>query len=163
MRQFASILSLSVALAASSLGVGCTANIHDNTLNVDAKVDINTDVDVQSLSVGQAVPLTLSADGVTLVDPKATPPAGHENDAAYFKVFLDSTSSTELVATASTMVSVTIPQGTKEGPHKLICALAKHDGGEVGTTTKELDINVKASASVSSTTTTTTTTKKDGG
>src|SRR5450432_2050373 len=113
MRHFASVFSLSLALVASGAGVACTANVHDNTLNVDAKVDINTDVDVNSITVGQAVPLTLSADGATLVDPKTTPPVEHENDAAYFKVFLDSTSSAALVETASTMVSVTIPAGTK--------------------------------------------------
>ncbi|HEX3598326.1 MAG TPA: hypothetical protein VHU80_24630 [Polyangiaceae bacterium] len=163
MRKFATIFSLSLALVASGAGVACTANIHDNTLNVDAKVDINTSVDVDSISAGQSVPLTLSAEGVTLVEPKATPPTGHENDAAYFKVFLDDTSSTELVATASTSVSVTIPAGTKEGHHKLICGLAKHDSGEVTSTTKELEINVKASASVSASSTTTTTTTKDGG
>ncbi|HEX4338909.1 MAG TPA: hypothetical protein VH062_23545 [Polyangiaceae bacterium] len=163
MRRFATIFSLSLALAASGAGVACTANIHDNTLNVDAKVDINTSVDVDSITAGESVPLTLSAEGVTLVEPKATPPTGHENDAAYFKVYLDDTTTTELTATASTSVTVKIPEGTKEGKHKLICGLANHDTGEITKTTKELDITVKASASVSSTTTTTTMTKTDGG
>ena len=164
MRKIANAFAVSFALLASGAAMGCTANIHDNTVDVDAKVSINAtaDVDVNNVKPGQAVPLTLAADNVTLVDPKEKPTTEQERTAGHFSIFLDDTSSTALTVTASTSVSVTIPQTTKEGPHKLICQLDKADGTPTSTT-QSLDIMVKASASASVTSTTTTTTKKDGG
>lgn len=148
MRHIATILALS--LAAASGGIACSANIHGNTVNVDATVSIaaSADVDVNDITPGQAVPLKLNADGATLVAPDQTVSSAQAESAVYFKVFLDDTSSTELVATASTMVTVTIPPKTPEGHHKLICQLYKHDGTPTDQQ-QSLDINVKASASAS--------------
>jgi len=150
MRHIATIFTLSLALASGGV-VACSANIHDNTVNVDAKVSIaaTADVDVNAITPGQAVPLKLNADGAVLVAPDQKPASADAEAAAYFKVFLDDTSGTELVATASTMVSVTIPQKTPEGHHKLICQLYKHDGKPTNQE-QSLDINVKAMASATS-------------
>ena len=151
MRHIATILALS--LTALAAGPGCTANIHDKAVQVDAKVDISAsaNVDVENVTPGQAVPVSLSAEGVTLVDPKEKVTAESSSSTmAYFKIFLDDTSSTELVATASTSVSVTIPQNTPPGKHQLVCQLWKHGTTDRPTTEESsLDINVKASASAS--------------
>jgi hypothetical protein len=164
MRHIATIFSLSFALLASGASTACTANIHDNTVDVDAKVSINAaaDVDVNNVTPGQSIPLTLKADNVTLVDPKEKPTTEQEHTAGHFSIFLDDDSTTALTVTASTSVSVTIPAKTPEGPHKLLCRLDKADGTPTSTE-ESLMINVKASASVSASTTTTTTVKPDAG
>jgi hypothetical protein len=147
MRHIATILALS--LTALGAGAGCTANIHDNEVAIDATVDIaaSANVDVDNVTPGQAVPIKLSAEGATLVDPK-TKVTTESDSAAFFKVFLDDTSGTELVATASTSVSVTIPPSTPPGKHQLVCQLWKHGVKDRPTTQESsLDINVKASAS----------------
>jgi hypothetical protein len=152
MRHIATILALS--LSALGAGAGCTANIHDNQVAIDATVDIaaSANVDVDNVTPGQAVPVKLSAEGATLVDPKEKVTTDTMS-AAYFKVFLDDTSSTELVATASTSVSVTIPPATPPGKHQLVCQLWKHGLKDQPTTQESsLDITVKASASASATT-----------
>ena len=51
------------------------------------------------------------------------------------------------MVTASASASVTIPKGTANGDHKLICRMFKHDGSALGQS-KEISIKVKASASV---------------
>jgi hypothetical protein len=73
MRHIATTLALSLAVAAGT--VGCSANIHDNTVKVDATVDIaaSADVDVNNVTPGQAVALKLTADGATLVAPDEKP------------------------------------------------------------------------------------------
>jgi hypothetical protein len=150
MRHIATIFALSLATASGGV-VACSANIHDNTVNVDAKVSIaaSANVDVDAVTPGQEVPLKLSAEGAKLVPPEQKVTSVDAEAASYFKVFLDDTSSTELVATASTSVSVTIPAKTPEGHHKLICQLYKHDG-EPTNQQQSLDINVKAMASATS-------------
>jgi hypothetical protein len=147
MRHIATIFALSLAVASSGI-VGCSANIHDNTVKVNAAISIAAaaDVDVNQITPGQQVPLKLSADGAMLVPPEQKVSSADAESAAYFKVFLDDTSSTELVATASTMVTVTIPPKTPEGHHQLICQLYKHDGTPTDQE-QSLDINVKAMAS----------------
>ena len=150
MRHIATIFALSLAAASGGV-VACSANIHDNTVKVDANVSIaaSADVDVNQITPGEAVPLKLSAEGAVLVAPDQKPASADVEAASYFKVFLDETSGTELVATASTMVTVTIPPKTPEGHHKLICQLVKHDGTPTNQS-QSLDINVKAMASASS-------------
>lgn len=150
MRHIATIFALSLAAACGGV-VGCSANIHDNTVKVDANVSIaaSADVDVNAITPGQGVPLKLSAEGADLVAPGQKVAAAQAQSAVYFKVFLDDTSGTELVATASTSVTVTIPPKTPEGHHKLICQLYKHDGDQPTDQEQSLDINVKAMASAS--------------
>jgi len=156
MRSIVTRFMLLGSLAAGA-ATACTANIHDNKLNVEnPKVSINTSADVNAVVAGDSVPLTLKAENVTLVAPDQTPPAGKESVAAYFEIHLDDEDSDALVVTAQTSVSVTIPKGTKEGEHKLICRLHSHDGMPTDSV-QELMINVKASASVTTGTTTTTT------
>ena len=96
---------------------------------------------------GEAVSVTMNATGVVLVSPDEEPSGDDADRAAFFKIFLDDADSEPLVVTASASASVTIPEGTKEGDHKLICRLFKHDGGATDQT-KEVSIKVKASASV---------------
>lgn len=138
--------------------IGCEANVHDNTADVhdnpinakiDANFDFNIDSDAEDVKPGDSVMVSMDAKGVVLVDPDQTPSADDKARACYFKVFLDDADSDPIVVTASASVSVKIPADTKEGDHKLLCRLFKHDGGEAIGDTKEISIKVKASASVS--------------
>ena len=136
------------ALVVGFGGAACTANIHDNTLTVDhPNVNFDTDVDVQSITAGQAIPVKLSADHVFLCDPNTPPPAEHKDDAGHFQIYLDETGGDPIVITAQASVNVTIPAATPPGPHKLICRVHHHDGTPTEGS-KEIAITVKASASV---------------
>ena len=153
MRRMVTRFMLLGSLAAVGGLPACTANIHDNTLDVEnPKVSINTSADVNAVVAGDAVPLTLKAENVTLVAPDQTPPAGKEKVSGYFEIHLDDEDNDALVVTAQTSVSVTIPKGTNEGEHRLICRLHSHDGAPTNSV-QELMIKVKASASVTTTTT----------
>lgn len=157
MRSIVTRFVLLGSLAVSGAAAACTANIHDNKLDIEnPKVSINTSADVNAVVAGDSIPLTLKADNVTLVAPDQTPPPGKENVSGFFEIHLDDEESDALVVTAQTSVSVTIPKGTKEGEHKLICRLHSHDGASTNSV-QELMINVKASASVTTGTTTTNT------
>ena len=162
MRMSRTDLMLIVAvLECAGLGaMGCEANvpIHDNTADVhdnevnadidaDFDFDVQSDVDVNDVEPGDSVSVTMNASGVVLVDPAGQPSAEDSSRAAHFKIFLDNADSTPLVVTASASVSVTIPQGTPPGDHKLICRMFKHDGSPLGKT-REVSIKVQASASV---------------
>ena len=142
-------LLLRAALVGICLGgplVACTADVHDNTLNVEnPNVAISADVDVKNIHPGQSVPITIKADNVFPVAPDQTPPPEHVKDAVFFKIFLDDTSSSELVVTASLKVSVTIPPATPPGDHKLICKTFAHAGSETASETS-IDITVTATA-----------------
>ena len=87
------------------------------------------------------------ATGVVLVDPAGQPSSEDSSRAAHFQIFLDDADSDPLVVTASASASVTIPQATPPGDHKLICRLFKHDGSPLGEP-REISITVQASASV---------------
>ncbi len=146
-----SLILRTLIVSALSLGLGstaCTANIHDNTVNVtDPKLTFNTTADVTDITPGQAIPVTLSAQNVFLVDPAATPPAAHVDDAGHFQIYLDDESTTPILITAQVNVSVTIPAATKPGSHKLICRIHKHDGTETDAV-QEFSFTVKVTASV---------------
>ena len=124
-------------------------NVHDNTLNAtaiipNATLNLTADTDVNNVMPSQSVPMTVTVTNVTLVEPTATPPAGHEMDAGHFEFHIDDETTTAVLVTAQTQVQVPIPAATKGGPHKVICRLHKHDG--TPTVTKfEIDITVKVS------------------
>jgi hypothetical protein len=139
-----------VIAACSAPLAACTANVHDNTLNVEnPQVEMTANTDVTNIHPGGSVPLTIKADNVFPVAPNETPPAKHANDAVFFKIFLDDVSSQELVVTASLEVSVTIPTTTPPGDHKLICKTFQHDGAA---TDSESTVDIKVTASVTTTT-----------
>jgi hypothetical protein len=145
------ILRTAALLAAmASVGVaanGCTADIHDNTVNVDATVEFKTTVDVDHVKPGDSVAVTMNATGVVLVEPDKTPAPADVDKAAYFKIFLDDTAKEPLLVTAQASATVTIPAATPEGKHKLICRLHKHDGTATDKQ-QEISITVSASATV---------------
>lgn len=145
------ILSRLLVVSALSAGLGsaaCTANIHDNTVNItDPKLTFSTSADTTNITPGQAVPVTMAAQNIFLVDPAATPPAEHVNDAGYFQIYLDDESTTPILITALVNVSVTIPPATKAGSHKLICRIHKHDGTATAAV-QEFSFAVKVTASV---------------
>ena len=139
-----------VSLVLLALAAGPFAcNIHDNTLNATANIpnatlNVTADTDVNSVMPSQSVPMTVTVTNVTLVEPTATPPAGHEMDAGHLEFHLDDETTPPLLVTAQTQVQVPIPADTKAGPHKVICRVHKHDG--TPTVTKfEVDITVKVS------------------
>jgi hypothetical protein len=142
-RAAALVATIALGFAAN----GCSADIHDNTVNVDAKLDFQASVAATGVKPGDAVAVTMNATGVVLVDPATTPPATDADKAAFFKIFLDDVDSTALLVTAQASAQVTIPQGTPEGKHNLICRLHKHDGTATSTE-QTVSIMVSASASV---------------
>jgi len=136
---------------------GCTADVHDNNpdihdnnadvdVDVDAELNFDVDSDVDDVEPGQAVSVTMETEGVVLVDANSKPAEADAPKAAHFEIYLDSTSSAPIAVTAQASASVTIPKDTKEGDHKLICQLRKHDGDTLKT--QEVSIKVAASASV---------------
>jgi len=141
-----------------ALAVGLMAcNIHDNTITANipnATLTVTADTDVQNVQPAQSIPMTVNVQNVFLVDPTATPPPEHAQDAGHLEFHIDDESTPPVLVTAQTSVSVPIPADTKPGHHKVICRVHKHDGTPT-TTMFELDINVKASV--------TTTTNSDGG
>lgn len=134
------------AITITWCGLGCTADIHDNTLTAEnPNLQFTTGIDVQHVTAGESVPVQMSTDKYYLVPPDQTPPAEHVDDAAYFKIFLDDIGSEPLVITASTSVSVKISETTPPGNHKLRCKIFKHDGTP---TDVETDIAITVVVSV---------------
>src|SRR6478609_6664216 len=124
-------------------------NVHDNTINAtanipDAQLNLTADTDVSNVEPAQPVPMTVTVMNVTLVEPSAAPPPGHEMDAGHLEFHLDDETTPPLLVTAQTHVMVKIPNETPPGHHKIICRVHKHDG-EATTTKVEVDINVKVS------------------
>src|SRR4051812_37604063 len=127
-----------------SLAAGLFAcDVHDNTINIpNASLDVTADTDVDNVAPAQSVPLTVNVQNVYLVEPTATPPVEHTEDAGHLEFHLDDESMAALLVTARTNVSVPIPAATPPGHHKIICRVHKHDG--TPTSTKfEVAITVK--------------------
>jgi hypothetical protein len=127
--------------------VACSADIHGNSVDVNASATITTSIDVSNVQPGQAVPVHVATANVYLVDPGTTPPPDHVSDAAYLQFYVDSTDDQPILITAQADVSVTIPSSTPPGKHKLLCQVYKHDGTPT-TTTSEIDFSVQASVTV---------------
>ena len=107
----------------------CTANIHDNTINVtDPKVSFVTGVNNDDVKPDQDLPMTVTVTNVFLVDPNATPPADHVSDAGHIQVYFDSVNSAPIMITANVNITVRVPAAATKGPHKMICCIHKHDG-----------------------------------
>lgn len=121
--------------------VGCNGTL-DAEIDINARINVTTSIDVDNVQQGQAVPMTVQVTNVTLVEPSAMPPANVSN-AGHLRVYLDDTDETELLITAQSSFSVTVPAGTEPGAHKLICRVHRHDGTPT-TTTFEMNINVRA-------------------
>jgi hypothetical protein len=140
--------SMSVGLLALA-AVPFACNVHDNTINATANIpnatlNVTADTDVNNIMPSQSVPMTVMVTNVTLVEPTATPPAGHEMDAGHLEFHLDDETTPPLLVTAQTQVQVPIPADTKPGPHKIMCRVYKHDG-EPTVTRFEVEITVKVS------------------
>ena len=132
------IMCLSGLIALSA----CEFDIHDNTVTIpNATLNFNTDADLNNVDSSQAIPLTLTAERVYLVEPDVTPPPEHVADAAHFQIYLDDVNTPPVMVTAQTNVNVLILPATPKGPHKLICRLHKHDGTPTSTRV-EVNINV---------------------
>jgi len=130
----------------------CTADVHGNTINIDAQLTFQTDVS-QDVPPGGSVPVTMNATGVVLVEPNAQPAAADVDKACFFKVFMDDENSEPLLVTAQTHVQIKISEKATAGKHQLICRLFKHDG--TATNVKQtVTVNVSGSATVTTTTTT---------
>jgi len=143
--------SISLGLLALA-AVHFACNVHDNTINATANIpnatlNVTADTDVDTIMPSQSVPMTVMVTNVTLVEPTATPPAGHEDDAGHLEFHLDDETTPPLLVTAQTQVQVPIPADAKAGHHKIICRLHKHDG-EPTVTRFEVDITVMVSVTV---------------
>jgi predicted component of type VI protein secretion system len=105
---------LVAAMSACFAASGCTADIHDNVVHIDATLDVTTDADVNHLHPGDAIALTITASGL---------------DAdGNFEIYFDDTNSDALVVTAALQVEVTIPADADLGKHDIICRRHKKDG-----------------------------------
>ena len=105
---------LFAAMAACFAVSGCTADIHDNVVHIDATLEMSTDADVTHLHAGEAISLTMSGSGL---------------DAdGNFEIYFDDTTSDALVVTAAMQVQVTIPADASMGKHDIICRRHKKDG-----------------------------------
>jgi hypothetical protein len=144
------------AVASMYAVIGCTADIHDNEVNVDADLTFSADVDADGVKPGDSISVSMKATGVVLVDPDDEPSAPEKDKAAYFEIFLDDEDGEPLTVTASATASVTIPSTISKGEHHLICRLKRHDGMPTNQK-KEVSFTVSASATATTTTTTTTT------
>src|SRR3569623_446504 len=124
---------------------GATAcNVHDNTINIpNATINATAEANASNVAPMQQVAITVTATNVYLIDPSQTPPPDHANDAGHIQVYLDDVDSQPILITAQTMFSVTIPSGTKAGPHNLICRFHKHDGTPTST---EVNVAITAAA-----------------
>jgi hypothetical protein len=143
MRSSLSTIILGAFLAAPAFAA-CTANIHDNTVNIpNASIQLNTTANVSSVKPGDGVPIQIKADNVFLVSPGTTPPPAHVNDAGYFQIYFDDDTSTPVLITADISVTVTVPMGTKDGDHKFVCRLHKTDGTATSVRS-ELHVTVKS-------------------
>jgi hypothetical protein len=130
--------------------IACTADIHDNTANVDntaniddAQVELDTDVDVENVQPNQTIQVNVVAEDVFLIEPNQTPPADRVEVAGHFRFYFDSLSSEPVLITASKTVSITVPGEMQSGDHKLICRVHRHDGTPTDATF-ELDLTVTA-------------------
>jgi len=144
MKTLTRLTSLSATLFLLAGATAC--NVHDNTINIpNATINATADANATSnVAVNQMVAVTITATNVFLIDPSATPPPEHVNDAGHIQVYLDNTDSQPILITAQTMFNVTVPPGTSSGPHKLLCRFHKHDGTPT-TTVATVDITVAAS------------------
>jgi hypothetical protein len=145
-------LLVSTGLLAIVAGISA-CNVHDNTINAtanipNAQVALTADTDVDNVMPAQPLPMTVTVMNVTLVEPTAMVPAGHEMDAGHLEFHLDDETTPPLLVTAQTHVEVPIPAATPPGKHKIICRVHKHDG-EATDTEVEVEITVKASVTIS--------------
>jgi hypothetical protein len=168
--HFASI-AVAGALACGAGVFACTADIHDNTVSIpNAAVSMSSSVDTSDVKPNEQLPIHCDVQNVTLVAPDAqapspTPDSGtssgadsgavadsgppqnpSENDdnTGFLEIHLDSEDTPALLITAQVSFSVTIPADTKDGDHKLICRVHKHDGTAT-TAVAELKITVRTS------------------
>jgi len=144
MKTLTRITTLSAAVLFLAGTTAC--NVHDNTINIpNATINATADANASNVSPTQQVAITVTTQNVYLIDPSATPPPEHVNDAGHIQVYLDDVDSPPLLITAQAMFNVTIPAGTKPGPHNLICRFHKHDGTPTST---EVNVAITVAASV---------------
>jgi hypothetical protein len=152
MRSFTKALLVSLACSGAAVA-GCSADIHDNAVKIDATLTVTANTNVQDVAPGSTIPVTINASNVFPVAPGQTPPPEHMSDAVYFKFFVDddTSDSAAILVTASLSANVQIKSDTAPGSHKLLCRMYKHDDTPTQTTFS-LDFSVKAmgTATVSS-------------
>lgn len=147
MRVPLNVVLVAVACSLGSAVSACSANIHDNAVNINAQLSVTANTDVSNVQPGAMIPVTISASNVTPVPPDQTPPPGHDSDAVFFKFFVDddTSDSNAVLVTASLSVDVQIKSDIPAGSHKLICRMYKHDDTPT-TTTSTIDFTVKIGA-----------------
>jgi hypothetical protein len=143
-RSLGIVMLLGVAAAPA-----CTANVDDINVNIDdVKVSLETDVDVDDIEQGQAVPIDIQVETLYLVDPSEEPPPDKVEVAGHLQFYFDTFESEPIIITADTHVEIMIPADAEPGDHKVLCRAHKHDGTPTKATF-ELAIKVKARVSSS--------------
>jgi hypothetical protein len=156
MRSLLYGLVIGGAVASIAPLAACSADIHGNTVDINATVTATTSVDVTNVQPGETMPVHVAVSNVVLVDPNTTPTPDQASEAAFLKFYIDSTSSAAVLVTAMTDVNITIPATEPPGPHKILCQVCKHDGTPTNSTS-EIDFTCQGS------TTATTGQQMDGG
>jgi hypothetical protein len=130
------------------LGSGCTnatSDTVDTEVDLGATLAVTSASNVDALKAGDTVPLELEVGGqVVMVPPDMEPPSQYLESAVYVEVLLDDRES--LLVTAEAHADVTIPSGTPQGPHTLVCRLKKHDDG---TTSASFSLPITVTGAVS--------------
>jgi hypothetical protein len=147
--RFTALQTTSVMAVVGCLTIGCSADIHDNTITIpNWTINATTSVDVDNVMPDQSVPIAVTvSQAVFLVPPDVMPPPEHVADAGHIQIYLDDVAKPPLVITAEVNVMVTIPAQTPPGKHKLICRVHKHDGTPTSTK-QEIAITVKATVTI---------------
>lgn len=139
---------LALPMTAAVVASGCSANIHDNVINIpNATINASADIDVDNVMPDQTVPITVNVENVYLIAPDMTPPPEHMEDAGHINVYLDTTANPPIAVSAEAKINVKIPADTKPGKHRLICRVHKHDDRPTNKST-EINIEVKASVTI---------------
>jgi uncharacterized membrane protein len=143
MRPLVSAIPLYGSLVFASVPA-CTANIHDNTVNIpNAKVAVTSSADTANVKAGQSLPITVHVDNVALVEPGTMAPANQGMQPGHLEIHIDSDDTPAILVTAQTSFSITIPSDIKPGDHKVRCRVDKDDGTPTSAES-DLSFTVKA-------------------
>ena len=144
MKNLTAIGVVSITMSAA-FAPGC--DVHDNTINIpNATINATANADLNNVTPDETVPVAVTVQNVFLVDPAATPPIEHTEDAGHLQIYLDDVSTPPILVTAQVTFNITIPADTKAGGHKIICRVHKHDGTPTSTMV-EISITVKVTVS----------------
>ena len=100
MRPLVFCLVIGGAAVSSVPLASCSADIHGNTVDINATVTATATADVTNVQPGSTVPVHVDVSNVVLVDPNTTPTPDEAPNACYLKYYIDSTSNAAVLVSA---------------------------------------------------------------